>query len=458
MQFVAVCAVVFTAACSDASQPTAPVGLSPGTSVSARNGPKSGVNYVAIGTSISMGWASNGAYFGSQLVSWPALLRFGPSQQISLPLIQSPGCQPPLVAPLGSNTRLGGDGSSTCADNVAGVELPTQNVALAGAFTFDALSTTPEAAAATRPWFARVLRPGTTQVSEALGQNPDFVSVELGGNDVLMATGGRLLLGTNVVPVPAFKLAFNAVLDAVGSVDPKELIVGMPTDGTKLPALRRGDEIWADRVEFAALHVDVNQNCEGSDNYINVSVKSLILVFTAAFTSTNQVYSCEDDPNATEDDYVLTPDNIATLNDMLSQMADYAKQQAAARGYAFVSLGALYDLPDLKPPTYSVISQLTSLFPYGAYISLDGVHPGPLGHAVLAHAAAAAINKTYGGIAAHAADLPSGSALANQFVEPTTPSMALEWAKRMVMEHQGERLPTCLMPGGCFVGAKRPMR
>jgi hypothetical protein len=461
MQFVAVCAVVFAAACSDASQPTAPVGLSPGPSVSARNGPKSGVNYVAIGTSISMGWASNGVYFGSQLVSFPALLRFGPSQQISLPLIQSPGCRPPLVAPLGSNMRLGGDGTNICADNVAGIELPTQNVALAGAFSFDALSTTPEAAAATRPWFARVLRPGTTQVSEALGQNPNLVSVELGGNDVLMATGGRLLLGVNVVPVPLFEAAFDAVLDAVGSAEPKGLIVGMPTDGTKLPALRRGDEIWADRAEFAALHVDVSQNCEGSNNYINVSVKSLVLVFTAAFTSThglpNPVYSCADIPNAAEDDYVLTPANIATLNDMLSQMADHAKQQAAGRGYAFISLGALYDLPDLKPPTYSVVSQLTSLFPYGAYISLDGVHPGPLGHSVLAHAAAVAVNRTYG-LGAHAADLSSEFAVTNQFVEPATPSMALEWAKRMVMEHQGERPPACLMPGGCLVGATRRMR
>jgi lysophospholipase L1-like esterase len=462
-QFVVLCAAILVSACSDASQPIAPAAPSPGATVSDRNGPKSDVNYVAIGTSISMGWASNGVYAGSQLVSFPALLRFGPSQQISLPLIQSPGCTSPLVAPLGSNMRLSGEpfsGSTVCANNVAGVELPTQDLGLAGAITADALFTPPENAGPKRPWFARVLPPGMTQVSAALAQHPTLVSVELGGNDILFATGGRIIPGETVTPVALFEQAFDAVLDAVGSTHPQVLIVGLPTDGTKLPALRRGDEIWADRAEFAALHVDVSQDCQGSGNYINVSVKSLILAFTGAFTSThgfpNPVYSCANVPNATEDDYVLTPADIATLNDTLSEMANHAKQQAAARGYAFVSLGALYDLPDLNPQPYSVVSQLTSSFPYGAYISLDGVHPGPLGHSVLAHAAAVALNKTYG-LGAHTADL-SESALANRFVEPATPSMALEWAKRMVMEHQGEQPAACLMPGGCVVGATRRMR
>jgi len=38
---------------------------------------------------------------------------------------------------------------------------------------------------------------------------------------------------------------------------------------------------------------------------------------------------------------------------------------------------------------------MTSPTPYGTYISLDGVHPTGAGHAILASAAAAAINATY---------------------------------------------------------------
>lgn len=406
-----------------------------------------------------MGWASNGVYAGSQLVSWPALLRFGSSDQISLPLIQSPGCTSPLVAPLGSNTRLSGEpfaGSTVCAPNVAGVQLPTQNVALGGSLAIDALLTTPQTAGPDRPFFARVLPPNTTQVTAALAQQPTLISVELGGNDILFTTSGLVAPGVTFTPFPQFAAAFDAVLGALGSANAKELLVGLPTDGRKLPALRRGDEIWADRAEFAALHVTVSADCANSPNHINVSVKSLILVFTAAFTSThglpNPVYSCADVPGT--QDLVLTPGDLTTLNGLLGQMADHAKQAAAAHGYAFVSLGALYDLPDLNPQPYSVISQLTSSTPYGPYISLDGVHPAALGHSVLAHAAAVAINRTYG-LGAHGVDLSSESSVGSQFVEPMTPSMALAWAKRMAMEHQGERLSACNMPGGCFVGAAR---
>jgi hypothetical protein len=106
--------------------------------------------FVAIGTSVSMGWASNGVYAGSQVTSWPELLAFGSLHSISLPLIQSPGCTSPLVAPLGAGTRLSGEpfaGSTTCAPNVDGVVLPTQNVALAAAIAADAVQTTPEAVA-----------------------------------------------------------------------------------------------------------------------------------------------------------------------------------------------------------------------------------------------------------------------------------------------------------------------
>ena len=125
------------------------------------------------------------------------------------------------------------------------------------------------------------------------------------------------------------------------------------------PSLRRGDEIWADRAEFAALHVDVSPDCDGSPNYINVSIKSLNMAFTGAFTSAhgypNPVYSCADVPGTL--DLVLTPDDMVALNGMLAQIDDNIRQQATARGYAYFSLGVLFERSDLKSATYSVVSQ-----------------------------------------------------------------------------------------------------
>ena len=185
--------------------------------------------------------------------------------------------------------------------------------------------------------------------------------------------------------------------------------------------------------------MDVSPNCNGSPNYINVSVKSIVLVFTAAFTSThglpNPVFSCADIPGT--QDLVLTPADIATVNAILAQMADHQEAVAAAGGFALTSLDELYGRSGLKG-SYSVVSQMTSAQPYGPYISLDGLHPSPLGQSVLAKAAAQAINKAYPGIAAHSVTI--SPAFGEQLVEPTAPLFDLVWAKRIARQYRGQRV------------------
>jgi len=446
---IAACALL-AAACSDQTA-TAPTRLSASADAEQAK-THGGERYVSIGTSISMGWAANGVYAGSQTVSWPAQLRFGGLPEMSLPLIQAPGCQSPLLTPLGNGVRLSGEslaGSTVCAPNAAGVVLPTQNVAIAGALTIDALQ--PTQGGLSLPWYNRVLPPGMTQVSAALSQNPTLVSIELGANEVLQTSSGLVVPGVTFLPYPLFAQAYDAVVGTVGSGVDRVLLVGFLTNGPNLPALRRGDEVWADRAEFAALHVDVSPNCESSGNYINVSVKALNMVFTAAFTSThglpNPVFSCADTPGA--QDQIVTPAEIAMLDALFSQMAEHQRQVAEQHGYAFVSLDALYDRPDLKQNPYSVIYQLTSATPYGPFISADGVHPSALGGAVLAQAAAQALNKTYPGITAHIIDDDETSTLsvAARGAEPRSPAAALEMAKRIANQRQGERLPACMLPG-----------
>ncbi|HUQ48570.1 MAG TPA: hypothetical protein VM053_10035, partial [Gemmatimonadaceae bacterium] len=94
-------------------------------------------------------------------------------------------------------------------------------------------------------------------------------------------------------------------------------------------------------------------------------------------------------------DYVLTPADITTLNDMTEQFSDEIERQAKAHGYATVSLGELYDKSKRDLP-FDLMSFMTSGLPYGPTISLDGVHPTAAGHAILADAASKAIKKTYG--------------------------------------------------------------
>jgi hypothetical protein len=244
------------------------------------------------------------------------------------------------------------------------------------------------------------------------------------------------------------------------TVNPKLVLVGLPKDGSNLPSLRKGSEIWADRLEFAALNVNVSQDCENNQNYINVSILSLNMVFAGAQAAAmtppqpGPVYSCADHPGV--QDLVLTPGDIITLNGMLGQMTDHIKAVAQANGYAYFSLSALYDRPDLKPAVYSIVAQLTSKLPYGFYISNDGVHPNALGSAVLAGAAAFAFNTTYGGhdVAVRGAEarlLPSASqSLSSQLEEEQLPALALQQAKQIAAANAGLKLSPCIVRNSAF--------
>src|SRR5919112_1843103 len=115
----------------------------------------------------------------------------------TLPLL---GAAPALAADLVLVGAFGGDLVSavmtTCSPLRTGVTLPANNVAVSGANVHDALSRTPELAAAFSPrvglLYSRVLPPGKTQVTAMLAQQPTFVSVELAANDVLPASTGRI--------------------------------------------------------------------------------------------------------------------------------------------------------------------------------------------------------------------------------------------------------------------------
>jgi hypothetical protein len=105
-------------------------------------------------------------------------------------------------------------------------------------------------------------------------------------------------------------------------------------------------------------------------------------------------FSCQAAPLPTTPDFILTPAEAAIVAGILTQMNATIQAQAAARGWAHFSLDALYAAPGAKPPL-NVGTLLTSPAPFGPFISLDGVHPNATGQALLAYAAARALNTTY---------------------------------------------------------------
>lgn len=398
------CALVLSAGCSDSLTP--PIGPSTDVELSASEGRGVLHRYVAIGTSISMGWASDGVLASSQRSAWPVQLAQLGGRDLTTPDIEAPGCRSPLAAPLASGVRLSGEpagldaASFSCASLAPGVTLP-QNLAISTATTYDALYVTPELQH--DPFYSklypRVLPPGMTQVSAMMAQNPKLVSVELGGNEVLNARDGSAIEGVTMYPYALWVPLYDKVLDDVTSTAQLAVVVGMIDDVSHMPAFRHGSELWNDRFAFlAAFNVAVSPDCDGSQNLLFVPV--VVPTAVAHGVGLRRAglgpwpLSCaaSADPYAKED--VLDPAEVKRVNDLMSRMDAHIRSEAERRGLAYFRLGDLYDRADVKAP-FSVVALMTTATPYGSLISLDGIHPSAAGSTVLADAAARALNSRY---------------------------------------------------------------
>ena len=350
--------------------------------------------YVAMGTSISMGFASDGVFNTSQLSSWPNLLATDAGVTFKQPLINPPGCTPPFAAPLGALKRIDNTSivtTNVCSNNQPGIQLPTQNLAISGASTSDAVSLTGSAGGLT----AHVLPASESQVTAMRALGPTFVSVELGSKEVLAGMGG-LINSATITSFATFSSAYQTVIDNVKASGAKALLVTLPTDVTKIPVLRTSAEIAAQRNAFAALNVSVNTDCNTSTNFIALP-KVLAAIVTAQVLAGIAPFnlSCADQPG--NQDYVLTSADITTMNALVAQMNTFITTKASENGYATFSLGTLYDGAK-NGVTFDLATILTSGTPFGPNISLDAVHPSASGQAILAAAAKAAIVSKYGSI------------------------------------------------------------
>lgn len=422
-------------ACSDATGVASPNGAS---ALALDEGRGEFQRYAAIGTSISMGVASDGVYDLSQQASWPAQLARMAHRDLTLPLIQAPGCGAPLAAPLATGVRISGEGagqpadSRVCAPNVEGVTLPAGNVAVDGARTRDALFATTTTYAGMRGLqYARVLPAGQTQLSAALAQNPKMLSIELGGNEVLGARSGIYIpAGTveqqagSVERTDVFKTLYTRLLNEVEDAGVQNvLLVGLIDDPMDFPSFRTGQEIWDARASFARLWVNVGADC-GTVNATNVMFVAVRIPDAAARGAAAAragqppfVLNCFNAPSPTTQDFVLTAAEVAQLGAQITEMDQFIRSEAERRGFAYSRLGALYSDANVKAPL-DAFAVMTSTQPYGPYISLDGIHPSAAGQAVLANAAARGLNARYGfGIPENTASL-AAAALATAPVTP----------------------------------------
>jgi lysophospholipase L1-like esterase len=399
------------AACSDSPiAPTRVVANGPASQESEGRGVFQ--RYVAMGTSLSMGWASDGALEASQLSSWPAQLARMGDREITQPYIQSPGCRSPIAPPFAGGVRLSGEAilgnaaTFSCAPLVPGVTLPTQNVAINAARVVNALFTTPENVLdpTNQQLYGRVLPPGETQVSAMASQNPKLVSVEFGANEVLGSQSGVALVGAPPLPIldpQTFAAQYDALLDRVAAANAKHVVlVSLPTNALSIPAFRSGAEIAANAAPLlVGFNVAVQADCgtTSAQNVIYVNLKLLPTMqaglIAKAAGQPPVPFSCVG-AGPTTVDFVLTPQEQAIVAAVVTQMNAVIQGEAQSRGYAVFSLDALFAAAGVRTPL-NVVTLFTTAQPYGPFMSMDGIHPNAAGNALIAQAAAQALNQRY---------------------------------------------------------------
>jgi lysophospholipase L1-like esterase len=361
--------------------------------------------YFAIGTSVSAGVQSDGLVAATQATSWPAQLAAAAGRTLAQPYIDGTGCRSPLVAPLALGTRISNEGAGdvpanlSCSALRSDVFLPVDNVGLNGARANDALYTTPENITdqGNAKIYGRVLQPGQTQISTMMAANPKLVSVELGANEVLNARSGIAIPGGDLATVEEFIGNYDKVLDSVQKVTKMAVVAGLIEDLGHAAAFRTGAELYNDGAEFLNFNVIVSNDCQDNPNLIFVPVRVPVAVATGVALAQHQAGSYTVSCTAGgpfDQDFVLTPAEVAIVNSEMHAMTAHIQAEAARRGFAYFALGTLYDRNDIKGP-FSVSSIMFSPKPYGDYFSLDGLHPSALGQTVLARAAAQALNDRY---------------------------------------------------------------
>ncbi len=382
--------------------------------VTAPRGAEAFARFAVIGGAFAMGVQSEGLVAASQSLSWPALIAADAQVEFRQPMFRSPGCAPPLAAPLMLGRRVSGTSTdvrdSSCAGTSPAATPPADNLAIEGATAWDALHLTPKMIAATptaheaikRLRYPAVLATTQSQVTAMLVKTPTFVAVELGLAEVMRAaTSGLVIAATaydapanwTLVPAPVFTATFDAIADSVAKSGAKVAIIGVPTI-TQLPAFRQGAAVWSARAELATFGVAVHAGCAASANLLHAAVIVPTLVQRAIASGVAQTLSCADTPAVA--DHILTPGDVAQINATVAQVNAHLRQVAVARGWAFASVDDAFVVFATGAGEYRAGAQLTCAVPYGVHLSLDGLHPSAAGQRRIADAVAAAINATYG--------------------------------------------------------------
>lgn len=383
-------------------------------------------SYVALGNSITAGYQSSGINDSTQRRAYPVLLAAQMGTRFAYPALAGRGCAPPVIN-FATQARAGtGSTSATCDLRTAATDI-LNNVGVPGAAVADLMA---ENGTSASNILTSLILGGQTQVEVALKARPTFASIWIGNNDVLPAAVSGVLVPTagvspGVTAQATFETAFDAAVDAlvggapglegvlVGTVDVTNAPIFFPA-AALLPAVPANPAFAgfqaatgynATGTAGQQIPLTVDANCTGSTALVSFRLASQIALFrtnpAAPPAGAHPPHvACGTPatgyPAPVGEVFILTAAEQTALDNAVNAYNNFISAKATELGWAYMNPNVLLD--SLRTagqiPTFPNLGSATATF--GAWVSLDGVHPTDRTHRAITNHIINAINATYG--------------------------------------------------------------
>lgn len=391
--------------------------------------------YVAIGNSITAGYADNALYYDGQQVSYANLLaqqlkQIGGGEFVQ-PLVEMSsvgvGSAGNSRYTLGYKMDCKGVTSLSPGGTVGDLAIFASNIYSKGPFNNMGV---PGAKAVTvifpgygnpangfgnyNPFFTRMASnpAAASMLSDAAAQKPTFFSLFIGNNDVLgyASSGGAsdAITPSAGAPGTGFDSSIDLIISTMTAGGAKGVVANVP-DITNLPYFTTVpyNGLVLDAASAAALNAAYMQAgitfSVGANPFMIkdpavpiISVRKMKSNELVLLSTPQDSLKCAGwgSSKPINNQYILTETEINNIQTAIAAYNAKLKSTAEAKGLAYVDVNAF--MAEAKAGVvYNGISIGTTFVSGGAF-SLDGVHLTPLGNALLANEFIKAINSKYG--------------------------------------------------------------
>lgn len=344
-------------------------------------------SFVALGDSLTQGITNAGLFEGVQVNSYPALIarQAGVGDGFEQPLVSAPGI--PGLLQLQSLVPLAivpapGNGQPT---NLQ-LPRPYNNLAVAGFDTRDVLVTLTG-----NPVIDLTLRGLGPAIGQALALQPTFAVVWLGNNDALAAATSGVVNDQTLTPLPLFEMDYRMVIGALAQAGAQIVVATIP-NVTAIPFVTTLPPVVVDPATQQPVLVNGQPvplvGVNPATDRVLLSAQALLqqgIGIPRALGGTGQPLP---------DQVVLSGDEIATISSRINAFNDVIRAVAGEVGAPVVDINGFFS--DVVQNGINIGGVGFDVeFLTGGIFSYDGVHPTPLGYAVVANEFIATINQTF---------------------------------------------------------------